>query len=78
MKAHQNGLAVLLSRFSARTYRVVGVAVVVIGIPSVFIFWGDQGAVWGLFILFTHIYIGAFIAFGLPWLQGRKGRTPGT
>ena len=74
----QSQLAALLNRFSTRTYRVVGVAVVLFGIPSVFIFWGDQGAVWGLFILFVHLYIGALIAFGLPWLQRRQANPPVT
>ncbi len=72
MKTPQSDLAVLLSRFSTRTCRIVGAAVIVFGIPSVFIFWGDQGAVWGLFILFIHVYMGAFIAFGIPWLQRRQ------
>jgi hypothetical protein len=68
----QSELAALLNRFSTRTFRVVGAAVILFGVPSVFIFWADQGAVWGLFILIAHMYMGAFIAFGLPWLKRRQ------
>jgi hypothetical protein len=71
-------LTSLLGRFSVRTYRIVGAVIVVLGIPSVFIFWGDQGAAWGIFILVMHLYMGALIAFGLPWLQRRQAKGPVT
>ena len=74
--SNRGDLASLLGRFSVRTYRIVGAAVVVFGIPSVFIFWGDQGPVWGIFILAMHLYMGALIAFGLPWLQRRQADPP--
>jgi len=62
----------LVDRFSARTLRIVGVAVVIFGVPSTVIAWSDQGAVWGIFMLVVHLYLGALIAFGLPWLQRRR------
>jgi hypothetical protein len=78
-KGSQSGrddLAFLLNRFSVRTYRIVGTAIFIFGIPSVLIFWGEQGPAWGIFMLVIHLYIGTFIAFGLPWLQRRQGNPP--
>lgn len=78
-KGSQSGggdLGFLLNRFSVRTYRVVGAAIFVLGIPSVFIFWGERGPAWGIFMLVVHLYIGTFIAFGLPWLRRRQRNPP--
>jgi hypothetical protein len=69
-------LASLLNHFSVRTFRIVGGAVIVFGIPSVFIAWVDQGYAWGIFMLVAHLYLGTLIAFGLPWLQRRRASRP--
>jgi hypothetical protein len=50
--------------------------VIVFGIPSVFIAWADQGYGWAIFMLIAHLYFGAIIAFGLPWLQRRLAGRP--
>jgi membrane-bound metal-dependent hydrolase YbcI (DUF457 family) len=69
-------LTSLVNRFSVRTFRIVGCAVIIFGIPSVFIAWADQGYAWGIFMLVVHVYLGALIAFGLPWLQRRLASRP--
>lgn len=65
-------MADFLDRFSNRTFRVAGIAIILIGVPTVIATWSDQGAVFASVVAFGHLYLGAFIAFGLPWLRQRR------
>jgi hypothetical protein len=59
----------LLDGVSDRTLRRVGAAIVLLGIPSIFVFWHDQGPLWAILVLGLHLYLGGFIAFALPRLR---------
>ena len=38
-----------------RTWRIFGIVLVLMGIPSAIILWSDQGPWWGALILFMHV-----------------------
>lgn len=61
-----------LDRFSNRTLRRVGLALILLGIPSAITIWIDQGALAGSVVAFGHLYLGLFVALGLPWLKRQK------
>jgi hypothetical protein len=66
-----NRLTTRLLGLSVRTCRIVAFLVVLLGIASAYTAWTDMGALWGILILALHVYLGLWIAFGLPWLQHR-------
>jgi hypothetical protein len=63
---------IVLKRLTPRHWRIFGLVVIVAGIPFCISFWVDRGWVWGAAILGLNLYLGAFLAFAIPWLQARK------
>lgn len=64
-----NWIRRVFENVSDRGLRITGVVIVLIGIPSIFVFWSDQGPTWAILVFGLHVYVGGFVAFGLPRLR---------
>jgi len=45
-------------------------------VPSIFVFWSDQGPRWAILVLALQLYLGGFIAFALPRIRRRPSELP--
>jgi hypothetical protein len=58
--------------YSAKTYRILALVVLVLGVPSAATQWATEGELVGALVLAAHIYLAALLAFFFPWLKSRK------
>jgi hypothetical protein len=65
----------MVSEGYIRLLRHLGLAALVMALPTAGLLWlTGEGAVVALILLVSQLYVGAFAAWGLPWVLRRQRR----